>query len=107
MRSSYKGYEETSNENAVIIFISIIFVIGLLLLVTIKEYYMTGTIIYDLIGIFTVQQREICTKYKDYCSDTIQYLCIIFALSLGICLGISIYCLKHQDKSNGSIKSVN
>lgn len=95
--------ENTSEELKILIFISLIFAIGLILTL-LKEFTIVFSIIYYLLGIFSIQLRETCKYSYGKCSPLIQLLCGIYSIFLGIFLVIFH---KYRKKNIQSISSIN
>ena len=104
---SFAGHNATSNEEKVIIFITVLFIGGFVILISKKKIFISASVLFYLFGIFSVQKREVCVKFNYYCSETVQYLCIIYGFSLGFAIGIVFYCLRKSNikriESEGTI----
>ncbi|OMJ75065.1 hypothetical protein SteCoe_25876 [Stentor coeruleus] len=79
-----------SDEAKVVFFVFCMFIIGFIMLLWEHEFYMSGTIIFHIIGIYCIQKREICEFYKENCSESIQIVCSVMAIGLLVCLGVTV-----------------
>ena len=96
-----------SDTDKVLGFITILFAIGVILLIFTKELWTVGNILYYLMGIFSIQQREICIEYQYDCSHLVKLLCVIYSLALGFGIGVVILYKMCKKSDSISIHSIN
>ena len=101
------GKTPVSDTDKVIGFITILFVIGVALLIFTRELWTIGSILYYLMGILSIQQREICVISRRNCSKLVQLLCVVYSLVLGIGICIAISCKKCKKSEDISVHSIN
>lgn len=92
------GYGLASDHIKVIIFVFCIFIIGFVVLLWKQEFYMSGTIIFHILGVYSVQKREVCEYYREHCSEKVQIVCLVLAVGLGVCLGMMMIFERDKKK---------